>query len=154
VDVLKSDGPEIWEVFNLPIMGMANCGPAMMVAEQKVEGYIQVSPKIIGRKNSEGLFAIRAVGNSLNKAEKVKGGPIKDGDYVIVDSTKRDPDNGEYVLSVIGGVANLKRFYKDSKSKIIKLMSESTAKIPPICIHFDDFEDYMVNGVVLMSIRG
>ncbi|MFA6145935.1 MAG: S24 family peptidase [Patescibacteria group bacterium] len=132
---------------SIPILGAANCGPATIFAEQNIQGYLKISkhflPKVV--KN---IFAIRAVGSSLNKA-KIKNNSIEDGDYVLIDGNYPNPQNKDYVLSVIDDVANIKRFIKE-KDKII-LLSESTEDIPPIYIHRRD--KYMINGKVIQVIK-
>ena len=140
------------KLFNIPIVGAANCGDATMLAVENLEGYLKVSPKILNKQTAKGLIAIRAVGNSLNRAEDLKelGGPIDEGDYVIVDCHKL-PKNGSYVLSVIDSAANLKKFYKEDG--VIRLVSESTSNFHPILIHEDDFKNFVINGVVVRVIK-
>jgi repressor LexA len=140
------------EFFSLPILGMASCGPATALAEQKFDGYLKVSPAMIGGKKPNGWFVVKASGESLNQAKNLKGGPVDDGDFVVVNS-KRQPENGDYVLSVIDDAANLKRFYFDKSGHQIALVSESALDIPPIYVHEDDFKSYMVNGVVEQVIK-
>jgi repressor LexA len=99
------------------------------------------------------LIAVRAVGESLNKAN-IGGENIEDGDYVVVDC-KQQPNNGDYVLSIIDGAANFKKFFKDDSKHEIRLVSESTQEIPPIILHDSDINSsgYMVNGVVVRVIK-
>ena len=92
----------------------------------------------------DGLIAIRASGNSMNKAN-IKNKNIDDGDYVIV-NCKIKPKNGDYVLAIIDDCANIKRLSINLKDKIISLISESTENHPTIFIHKDDY--FMINGVV------
>ncbi len=140
-------------LFTLPILGTANCGPADIFAEENFEGYLKLSPATIGRRKAEGLFVIKAVGDSMNRATSVAGGPINNGDYVIIDSTRRTPSNGDYVLSVIDETANLKRFYRNGKAREIALVSESTLPIEPIYIDVSDANNYLVNGQVIKVIK-
>ncbi len=140
-------------LFSLPILGTANCGPADIFAEENCEGYLKVSPKTIGRSKPEGLFVIKAVGDSMNKAKAVSGGPINNHDYVVIDTSKRAPQNGDYVLSIIDDMANIKRFYFDKANEQIALVSESTLPIEPIYIHHTDAVNYLVNGQVLRVIK-
>ena len=135
-------------LLSLPILASANCGPALRFANEELEGYLKVSSKLIKKSTTNGLIVVRAIGSSLNLA-KIEGKSIEDGDYVIVDCKNNNPINGDYVLSIIDGVANMKRFYK--KSNEIRLISESTLEIPPIVIHRDD--DYMISGVILMVVK-
>lgn len=141
------------QFFNIPVVGSANCGPAMELAQEDIRGYVKISEGAIGRSKPEGLIAVKAVGQSLNRAD-IGGDNIEEGDYVIVDSRKH-PKNGDYVLSVIGGAANFKKFFKDDAKREIRLMSESTYDIPPIIIHDEDIEmsGYLVNGVVVRVIK-
>jgi repressor LexA len=133
----------------IPIFGTANCGPATAYAQQEIEGYLRVSGKLLSKK--KGIFAIKASGYSMNKAN-VNGENIEDGDYVLVDPTS-SVRNGDYVLSIIDEMANIKRFFRDSDNGRIILISESSASISPIFIHRDDLDRYLVNGKVIQVIK-
>ncbi|MBF0104246.1 MAG: hypothetical protein HQM16_02855 [Deltaproteobacteria bacterium] len=138
------------KMLSIPILGAANCGDPREFAIENLEGYLTVSPSMVPRKKR--LFAVRAVGSSMNHAN-IEGKSIEDGDYVIVDPETKTPKNGEYVLSVIGGSANIKRFCKDQETDQIVLISESAQELPPIYIHPNDFADDMVNGKVVQVIK-
>lgn len=153
IKTVKSAIQKSADFFNLPIVGAANCGPATIYADENIQGYLKVSPKMINRKTADGLFVIKAIGDSMNQAKQVKGGPIANGDYVIIDSKKNQPQNGDYVLSVIEESANIKRFYFDQPNKQVALVSESSLNIPPIYIHATDFTNYLINGVVEKVIK-
>jgi len=133
----------------IPIFGTANCGPATAYAQQETEGYLRVSGKLLSKK--KGVFAIKASGYSMNKAN-VNGESIDDGDYVLVDPIS-SVRNGDYVLSIIDGMANIKRFFKDPENNRIILLSESSASVSPIFIHRDDLDNYLVNGKVIQVIK-
>lgn len=137
-------------LLTIPILGSANAGPAKLLAEQNVEGYLKISNTLIGRRRSSQLFALKVDGPSMNRSI-IDGKRIEDGDYVIVDGDVRAPKDGDVVLSVIDGLANLKRFYLDKKNRQIALVSESTQDFPPIYIHEDD--DFFVNGKVVQVIK-
>lgn len=135
----------------LPIYGAASCGPAEMAAKESLEGYLKISSSVLGKVNAKDLFIVRASGNSLDNAQGVRGGPIEDGDLVVIDPKVKSFRNGDYVLSVIDEHANLKRFYKEEDH--VTLISESTSEIPPIYIHPDDFPNYMINGVIVRVFK-
>ena len=138
----------------IPILGSANCGRALLNAEENLEGYLHISKKLItpsALKNRAGLFALRAVGNSMNRTN-INGKNIEDRDYVIVDS-KSVPKPGDCIVSVIEGMANIKRFYPDPKNNCIALVSESTQDIPPIYIDKSDMREYLTNGKVIMVMK-
>ncbi|MBP9822383.1 MAG: hypothetical protein KBC81_03015 [Candidatus Pacebacteria bacterium] len=134
----------------IPILGTANCGPATAYADQEAQGYLRVSGKLLSKK--KGIFAIKASGHSMNKAN-INGENVEDGDYVLVDPTFSSVHNGDYVLSIIDGMANIKRYFKDSDNQRIILLSESSASFAPIFIHRDDLDNYLVNGKVIQVIK-
>jgi repressor LexA len=136
-------------LISVPIVGAANCGPQTIYADQNIEGYLRLSKRLIPKKKN--VFAIHADGNSLNKA-KIKGKNIENGDYVIIDSEDISPQAGDYVVSVIGGLANIKKYVPDPKNSRIMLLSESTQKYDPIFIHQDD--EFRINGKVIEVIKG
>ena len=133
---------------SIPIVGTANCGPAMIYADENLEGYLKVSKRLVPKIN--GIFAIRAQGNSLNKAN-IKGKNVESGDYVLIDSTLLSPKDGDYILSLIDGMANIKKFRLDPSNCRIVLLSESTQQFYPIFIHPED--DFRINGKVIDVIK-
>jgi SOS regulatory protein LexA len=134
----------------LPILGAANAGPANRVAEANIEGYLRISSTLVGRSVKRKLFALKVDGPSMNRAE-VDGKRIENGDYVIIDSEDRNAREGDIVLSIIDGMANIKRFHLDKKNRQIALVSDSAQDFPPIFLHEDD--DFMVNGKVVQVIK-
>lgn len=136
------------DLVSVPIVGAANCGVATIYADQYIEGYLRVSRKILEKVKN--IFAIKAVGPSLNKAN-IKGNSVEDGDYIIFDSKDRLPTNGDYILSVIDEVANIKKYIRDKEGNRVILLSESTEDYPPIYIHPDD--KFVINGKVVQVIK-
>jgi SOS-response transcriptional repressor LexA len=134
----------------IPIVGSANCGPAEILAQENLQGYLRLSSTLVGKKSAKGLFAIRASGPSMNRTN-VNGKTIDDGDYLIIDGEHRSPENGDVVLSVIDGAANIKRFVLDKKNEQVALISESTQSFAPIYISPED--DYFVNGKVVAVMK-
>jgi len=140
-------------LFQLPIYGSASAGPAVDFAEQKIDGYLAVPSSEIGRSNKNGLYLVMVNGDSLNNTKALRGGPAETGDYAIIDGNNKSPNNGDYVLSVIDGLANLKRFYKDKENKRIELKSESKMETKPIYIKEEHLGDYVINGVIIGIIK-
>lgn len=135
---------------DIPILGAASCGPATMYAEEAIEGYVRVSENMVPSK--KGLFAIKAVGDSMNRAT-IGGRSIEDGDYVVVDNTNCVPKSGRYILSVIDGVANIKKYIFDQLNQQIMLVSESNKNFSPIYIHPDDEAGYTVCGEIIAVLK-
>ena len=133
----------------VPLLGSANAGPATILAEENIEAYQKVPKKII--RNQKGVFAVRVDGDSMNKAN-VSGDNLEDGDIAIIDSKDRIPQNGDYILSVIGGCANLKKFQRNSKTGNVTLASESkTTNHKPLCVSSED--DFIINGKIIGVIK-
>lgn len=135
-------------LLSIPILGTANCGDASIYADENIEGYLKISKKLVPKQR--GIFAIKAVGSSLNRAN-INGKNIEPGDFVIIDSTQTSPKDGEYVLSIIENMANIKKFRRDRQNSRIVLISESTQNFNPIFIHEDDV--FSINGKVIDVIK-
>jgi repressor LexA len=134
--------------YSIPLLGAANCGPATLYAVENIESYLKISKRLLPRQ--KGIFAIRASGNSLNKAS-IKNKSVESGDYVIIDSQQTSPRDGEYVLAVIDQMATIKKFFFDKHNDRIVLVSESSQSIHPIFIHPDD--DFRINGKAIDVIK-
>jgi len=135
-------------LISLPIVGAANCGVPTIDAIEDTVGFLKVSKSLVPK--TKNIFVLVAEGSSMNKAS-IKGKTIEDGDFVIVDSTQRQPENGHYIVSVVDGMANIKKFIRDTKNRRIILESESTQNHLPIYIHEDD--QYQVSGRVIEVIK-
>jgi phage repressor protein C with HTH and peptisase S24 domain len=70
-----------------------------------------------------------------------------------VDGSTELPSNGDYVVSSIGGLANIKKYLRDEKNKLIRLLSESTQQLPPIVIDPNDVDSYHIHGRVISVIK-
>jgi repressor LexA len=142
---------KIPQYFSLPVVGSANCGPASIFAVEEPREYMTVSAERLGKRNTEGLFIVEAEGNSMN-CSKVGANKlsIENGNYVVIDSNITSPSDGDYVLSIIDGCANIKKFKKlDGR---FALISESTSKeFRPI--YLDSSDDFMVNGKVINVLK-
>lgn len=104
---------------------------------------------ILWRNN---LLALKASDSSMNKAN-IGGRSVDDGDYVI--ARREDnycPKNGDHVISIIGGAANLKKFRKDTKNRQIILESESTEDLPPIVISEQDINNLSAYSIAAKAV--
>ncbi len=134
---------------SVPILGSANAGLATLTAEENIEGYIKVSKKVLG--NNKNYFALWVEGDSMNKA-KINDKNIEDGDLVLVDPTHTNPLSGDYVLSILDGYANIKKYHRDIASGRISLISESSNSIhKPIYISSQD--DFLINGKIIDVVK-
>jgi len=135
-------------LLSIPILGTADCGPATFYADTNFEGYLKISSALL--KRNKGVFAIRASGLSMNRAN-IGDKNIEDGDYLIVESSNKKPKNGDVVVSVFDGLANIKKFHWDQENNRVVLLSQSTKDFPPIFIHEDD--DFNITGYVTQVVK-
>jgi SOS-response transcriptional repressor LexA len=139
-----------FRLFSIPIIGTANCGPATIFAEQNFQGFLRISGKLLERSKPDGLYAIKADGTSMNRAD-VKGKGIEDGDYAIVDSRRRSPRNNEVVVAIVDNRATIKRFIDDRRNGQIVLQADSSFDYEPIYLHPED--DFTISGTVVDVIK-
>jgi len=138
------------DFLTVPVVGAANCGPALLYATPMIDEHIKVSKALL--KGHTKVFAIRAVGSSMNQAN-IDGKTIDEGDYVIIDPDDRSIRTNDYVLSVIDEMANIKKIVMDDEHNQIALLSESTAEYPPIYIDKSEASKYFLNGKVIQVIK-
>lgn len=155
----KADSKPTWakglleaksRLFSIPIIGTANCGPATIFAEQNFQGFLRISSKLIGRSKPAGLYAIKASGSSMNRAE-VNGKRIDDGDYIIVNSVHKDVKTGDVVLAIVDNKATVKKYLDDRANGQIVLLAESTFDYEPIFLHEDD--DFAISAKVIGIVK-
>jgi len=137
-------------IYSLPVLGAANCGPATIFADQRVEKYLKISSNLLPRNKSK-LYVLIADGPSMNKVEIEPGKTIESGDFVLVDGEYNNYKNGDIVIAIIDGMANIKRYRNDKLHQRIVLESESTEKYLPIFIHEGD--NFLLNGKVVGIIK-
>lgn len=148
-----ADDSQTFNFANVPILGMANCGEPLSFADNTHHGYLSLSPSILRRaKHKDALFAVQATGDSMN-ACNVHGQNIDDGDYVIVDSSVSVPQSGDYVVSSVDGMANIKRYRRSEEQQLIALQSESTRPRPPIIVATEDAANLQIHGTVVDVIK-
>ena len=134
---------------SIPIYGAANAGPAAILANQDIQGYIRISKKVIKKENGSKLFALKVDGDSMNN-EFMNGHPIKSGNLVIVEKGAEINDQDIVVSFFSDNTVNIKKFKKEDD--YISLISNSKAKrqYPPIII--SNADEAGVNGKVIFNI--
>lgn len=106
-------------IFSIPLYGLASCGEALAYADDGADDFLQLSKSLFHRAEPEKLFAVKALGDSMDKDG------INDGDYVIFEKTESDGDfEGKIVVAVINGMATIKR-YKNVGNGVIGLFPHS-----------------------------
>ncbi|NTV40846.1 MAG: hypothetical protein HGA61_01055 [Candidatus Moranbacteria bacterium] len=108
-------------IFSIPLYGLASCGEALAYAEDNpADDFLQISKSLFSKPKPEMMFAVKALGDSMNKDG------IADGDYVIFEKAESGTDfEGKIVVAVINGMATIKR-YKSMGKGIVGLFPHST----------------------------
>ena len=135
---------------NIPIYGLANCGLATLYAHDNIEGYMSVAKSLLPPLDQSQLIILKAVGDSMTKAD-IAGDNICHGDYLIVNTKDRSPQDGDYILAVINNMASIKRYTFDQEKQEIRLISESARNIPPIIAK--EHDDFLINGKIIKVVK-
>lgn len=136
----------------IPVMGEADCGEATRYAEGRVIDSLIVSPSVVTAKRPDRLYALVAKGDSMNSAS-IQGKSIEDGDYIIVDKVDAyEPQDGDIVVSNIGGLANVKKFKREPGRIVLISDSLRQKDFSPIII--DEQDDYTIEGKVVDVVKG
>lgn len=138
---VKNDSfANLGNIFSIPMYGLASCGEALAYAEGNVDGYLQISKSLFRRESPAQLFAVKALGDSMDKEG------IGDGDYAVFEKKELDFDfDGKIVVAVINGMATIKR-YRKLNHGIIGLFPNSTNKIHQP-IYLDESDSILIAGV-------
>lgn len=127
-------------IFTIPMYGLASCGEALAYAEGNVDGYLQISQSLFRKADPAQLFAVKALGDSMDKEE------IKDGDYVVFEKCDAGADfENKIVVAVINGMATIKR-YKKLPHGIIGLFPNSKNKVHQP-IYLDESDSILIAGI-------
>ena len=141
-------------LLRIPIMGEADCGEATKYADGRIVDNLALSPSVLKGKLSDKLYALIARGDSMNKAE-VNGKTIESGDYIIIEKKSTyTPKDGDIVVSIIGGMANIKRLRRDNAHQRVLLLSESHRQEDFAPIIISEQDDFIVEGQVVDIIKG
>ncbi|MDX9739266.1 MAG: S24 family peptidase [Candidatus Dojkabacteria bacterium] len=127
----------------VPILGYANAGVPVAIAESQNIGYLAIDKKII--QASEDLFSVIIQGDSMDQCS-VNGKYLEDGKYAIVKSNRYDL--GKPVLVIVDGCATIKILDKDPAGEyiILRPQSSNTSNRP---IYVYDENDLVINGEII-----
>jgi len=146
---IKIVGPKNTEDFiDIPLMGTANAGAALVFAEENIRGFLKISKKLL--RSIQNVFALEISGDSMNRA-KIENKFIEDGDYVVIDRTVADPRNNDIVLAIVDGCATIKRLKKSMFGEVVLAPDSANPVHQPIYIHESD--SFHLNGKVINVLK-
>lgn len=129
-------------IISIPLYGLASCGEALAYANDDADDFLQVSRSLFPGKKKGELFAVKALGDSMDKND------INDGDFVIFEKfegrylTELD---GKIVVAVINGMATIKKFKRVDKNTIALFPNSRNAIHHPIFL--DKSDSILIAGV-------
>jgi len=120
---------------NIPILGYANAGTPLAVAEANDYGTLPISKSIISG-NWENHFVLRVSGTSMNQ-QKVNGKTIDNGSYVLIEKTHVSLNESDAFLFEVDGWATLKK-YKKNANQVYLIPNSSEQHHTPIILSEHD----------------
>jgi len=114
----------------IPLLGNANCGEALSLADNYIEDRINISKKHI-KGNQNDYFFIKAVGDSMNKSK------INSGDLILAKKLPGKPQHDNIVVAVINGLGTIKKFQEIDGVPVL-LPDSTNANHQPIILHTED----------------
>lgn len=141
--VEESESDMIYEyLVGIPILGYANAGTPLVLAEEQNLGILQLDRSLIGKK--DGLFSLIVKGDSMNMRE-IDGQNIQEGQYLIVQKDVEFED-GDVVLAIVDGAATVKNIKRSEDMVILYPQSSNPIHKP---IYLDINSNSMINGKVI-----
>lgn len=136
-------GEEVYEyLVGIPILGYANAGTPIALAEENHIGILQVDKKIL--KNSKDLFALIISGDSMNQRQ-IDEQLLEEGNYLVI---RKDSDfaSGDVVVAIVDGCATVKNIKKEKEMVILYPQSSNSIHRP---IYLDSKSDSIINGKMI-----
>jgi repressor LexA len=130
---------------HVPLLGFANAGTPLVLAEEDYHGELVVDKKLI--KNRRKVFGLELKGDSMNKM-RLNGIPLDNGNYVIV-SKEAHVDNGDVVVAIINNGATVKSFKKEGNTVVLYPNSDNPEHRP---IYLDPSNENFIAGKVLTAL--
>ncbi|MBI2356832.1 repressor LexA [Candidatus Dojkabacteria bacterium] len=133
-------------MIGIPILGFANAGKPLAIAEEDRLGLLHVDKTLLTHKSD--LFALIVSGDSMNR-KIIDGKQMKDGSYIIV-SKEAEIYNGDTVVAVLDNSATVKSYKKDEDMIILYPESDNPIHQP---IYLDQYSNSLINGKVIKILE-
>lgn len=129
---------------NIPILGYANAGTPLAVAESNDYGTLPISKNILSW-DPEKYFVLRVSGTSMNE-HQVNGKTLDNGSYVLIKKDEASLNEHDAFLFLVDGWATLKR-YKQNQWQVYLIPQSSDEHHTPIIL--SEHDDVQSNGKVV-----
>lgn len=132
-------------LIGIPILGYANAGTPLAIAEEDRLGVLHIDKKLL--KNRKDLFALVVKGDSMNQ-KQIRDKKMSDGSYVII-SKEAEVIDGDAVVAVLDNSATIKTIKKEKEMIILYPESDNPSHTP---IYLDKYSNSLINGKVMMVL--
>jgi len=141
--ISDTEDEEVYEyLVGIPILGYANAGIPMVLAEEQSMGVLQVDKTLIGNKRD--LFGLIVKGDSMNMRD-IDGKNLEEGHYLVVQKGAEYQD-GDVVVAIVDGCATVKNIKREKDLVILYPKSSNPIHKP---IYLDSKSNSMINGKVI-----
>jgi len=134
------------EMYDIPILGYANAGQPLVLAEEDIIGTIKVDKGILPEKSD--LFALMVKGDSMNM-RTINKVPILSQSYVVIEKNGQVSD-GDVVLAVVDNAATIKTLKRSDNSVILYPESSNPMHTP---IYLRNSTEAFINGKVIAVLE-
>lgn len=132
------------EEYTIPILGrIAASAPAGLVSDY--EGEISIQPSSIKRYGRKDIFALRVLGDSMNRI-------IPEGAIAIIHKTCDWEDGDICAVTINGDDATLKQVHKTERGIKFSPLSYSKFHTPWEYIKDEDDVDVIIHGIFLYGV--
>jgi len=139
----ESESDMVYEyLVGIPILGYANAGTPLVLADEQNLGVLQLDRSLVGKK--DGLFALIVKGDSMNMRQ-IEGKNIEEGHYIVVQKDA-EYENGDAVLAIVDGSATVKNIKSGDDMVILYPQSNNPIHKP---IYLDINSNSIVNGKII-----
>lgn len=132
-------------LIGIPILGYANAGTPLAIAEEDRLGVLHIDKNLL--KTKKDLFALVVKGDSMNQ-KIVNGKYLKDGSYILIGKDV-EVKNGDAVVAVLDNSATVKTLKYDGDMIVLYPESDNPKHNP---IYLDKFSNSLINGKVLLVL--
>jgi len=140
------DEEEYEYMIGVPILGYANAGKPLAMADEDKIGVIHIEKKLLPYKND--LFALIVSGDSMNQ-KSIMGKAIDNGKYIII--SKNAPiEDDDAVVAILDNSATVKCIKRDGDTIILYPKSDNPIHTP---IYIDRYSNSLINGKVVRVLE-
>lgn len=146
IQVINEEEPVYEYLVGIPILGYANAGTPLVLAQEESLGVLQLDPNLVEKKE-QNLFGLIVKGDSMN-LRNINGKALEEGHYLVVQKDAEYED-GDVVVAIVDGCATVKNIKREKGLVILYPQSNNPIHRP---IYLNKKSDSMINGKVVMVL--